>query len=183
MQPWPQTDRRLFCLFKNNRLTHLLFNYGLMLCGLSLFPLLSQGGHLLKFSVSFPLDNYYYNRFFRKVNTFFKNFLKRFFRRISSNYFLEKKDSRFLYCLSFLLLQEIEWVGNVQKSHNKIYYRNKRPCNQGKITRGFRAFSCIILQTFINIVPVSLCDMDEIEDTKPIDNDSDNVKNNKNFHF
>ena len=35
-------------------------------------PLLSQGGHLLQFSASFPLDNYYYNRFFRKVNTFFQ---------------------------------------------------------------------------------------------------------------
>ena len=61
----------------------------------NLLPLLFQGGHLLKFSVSFPLDNYYYNRFFRKVNTFSKFFLKIFFRRISSNYFLEKKTVDF----------------------------------------------------------------------------------------
>ena len=67
------TDRILSPVQEWQVLLTLLFNAGLMLCDLSLFPpLLSQGGHLLKFSASFPLDNYYYNRFFRKVNTFFQ---------------------------------------------------------------------------------------------------------------
>ena len=44
-------------------------------------------------------------------------------------------------------------------------------------------FSCIILETFINIVPVSLCDMEEIENAEPVGNDSDDVEDDDNFHF
>ena len=82
-----------------------------------------------------------------------------------------------------LLLQEIEWVGNIQKPHKEIQYRNKRPCNQGKMARGFRAFISHFLETFVNIVPVSLCNRDKIEAAKPINDDSDDVEDDDNFHF
>ena len=77
---------RIFCLFKDDRLTRLLFNYGLMLCGLSLFP------YFLKVTTSwnsrcpFLLTIIIITDFLEKSIPFSKIFLKRFFRRASSKF-------------------------------------------------------------------------------------------------
>ena len=123
------TDRILLPVQEWQVLLTLLFNAGLTLCDLFLFPYFLKVANSWKSRCPFLLTIIIISDFLEKSILFSKIFLKIFFRRISSKFFVIKKGSREIYCLSFLLLQEIERVGNVQKSHNKIYYRNKRPCN------------------------------------------------------
>ena len=39
------------------------------------------------------------------------------------------------------------------------------------------------LETFVDIVPVSLCGRGKIENAKPINDDSNDVEDDNNFHF
>ena len=75
-----------------------------------------KGGRFLDFLVPFPLDIIYYIRFFKKVNTFFKKNLKKYFRRYSSKFV-----KTFLFLGRWLESNQLSPKVNVSKGATLLY--------------------------------------------------------------
>ena len=111
---------RIFCLFKDDRLTRLLFNYGLMLCDLSLFPYFLKVATSWNSRCPFLLTIIIITDFLEKSIPFSKFFLKIFFRRCSS----KKKKNGAFGATSFrpLVLLPLKKFRQIIFSHFTIFY-------------------------------------------------------------